>query len=167
MEYGSNKSSKKKYNIEFVSANPTGPLHVGHCRGAIIGDVLSNLLAFNGNIVTREYYVNDYGGQIKNFVNSVYLRILEILEKKEFIKSEDLYPGEYIIEISKKIIKEGKIKNFVKKEDIFKELSKESLKFSMELIKNNLKLLGIKHDSFIYESELIKKGQPSWHWLNK
>ncbi len=157
LEYGSNKSSKKKYNIEFVSANPTGPLHVGHCRGAIIGDVLSNLLAFNGNIVTREYYVNDYGGQIKNFVNSVYLRILEILEKKEFIKSEDLYPGEYIIEISKKIIKEGKIKNFVKKEDIFKELSKESLKFSMELIKNNLKLLGIKHDSFIYESELIKK----------
>ena len=60
--YGSNKFLKKKYNVEFVSANPTGPLHVGHCRGAVLGDVLSNLLIFNGNKVTKEYYVNDYGG---------------------------------------------------------------------------------------------------------
>ncbi len=70
--YGVNKISKKKYNIEFVSANPTGPLHVGHCRGAIIGDVISNLLKFNGNIITKEYYVNDYGSQIKKFVFSDY-----------------------------------------------------------------------------------------------
>ena len=66
--YGSKKSNKS-YNIEFVSANPTGPMHVGHCRGAIFGDVLSNLLLFNGNKVTKEYYINDYGNQIKNFVN--------------------------------------------------------------------------------------------------
>ena len=66
------------YNIEFVSANPTGPMHVGHCRGAIYGDVLSNLLKFNGNKITKEYYINDYGNQIKNFVESVYLRIKEI-----------------------------------------------------------------------------------------
>ena len=59
LKYGSNKSAKRKYNIEFVSANPTGPLHVGHCRGAILGDALSNLLSFNGQKVTREYYVND------------------------------------------------------------------------------------------------------------
>ena len=65
--YGSNKSSDS-YNIEFVSANPTGPMHVGHCRGAIYGDVLANLLKFNGNKVTKEYYINDYGNQIKNFV---------------------------------------------------------------------------------------------------
>ena len=83
-KYGSNKMLKKKYNIEFVSANPTGPLHVGHCRGAILGDTLSNLLILNGNKVTREYYVNDYGGQIKNFVSSVYYRILEIIENKSF-----------------------------------------------------------------------------------
>ena len=70
--YGSNKISKKKYIIEFVSANPTGPLHVGHCRGAVLGDVLSNLLKFNGNSVTKEYYVNDSGAQIKNFVLSIY-----------------------------------------------------------------------------------------------
>ena len=75
--YGS-KKSKIKYNIEFVSANPTGPMHVGHCRGAIFGDVLSNLLIFNGNKVVKEYYINDYGNQIQNFVQSVYLRIREI-----------------------------------------------------------------------------------------
>ena len=67
-KYGSNRTSKKKYNIEFVSANPTGPLHVGHCRGAILGDSLSKILTFNGHKVIKEYYVNDYGGQIKNFV---------------------------------------------------------------------------------------------------
>ena len=83
-KYGSNLIKKKKYNIEFVSANPTGPLHVGHCRGAILGDALSNLLMFNGNKVTKEYYVNDYGGQIKIFVTSVYYRILEIVKKNPF-----------------------------------------------------------------------------------
>ena len=80
--YGSIDNSES-YNIEFVSANPTGPMHVGHCRGAIYGDVLANLLKFNGNKVTKEYYINDYGGQIQNFVESVFLRIREIK-----------YPGE-------------------------------------------------------------------------
>ena len=80
--YGSTKNSGS-YNIEFVSANPTGPMHVGHCRGAIYGDVLANLLKFNGNKVTKEYYINDYGSQIKNFVESVYLRISEIKYKKK------------------------------------------------------------------------------------
>ena len=68
--YGSTMSNQI-YNIEFVSANPTGPMHVGHCRGAIFGDVLSNLLEFNGNKVIKEYYINDYGNQITNFVESV------------------------------------------------------------------------------------------------
>ena len=90
--YGSTKSNET-YNIEFVSANPTGPMHVGHCRGAIYGDVLANLLTFNGNKVTKEYYINDYGGQIRNFVESVYLRIIEIKYKKEFPKKKNLYPG--------------------------------------------------------------------------
>ena len=80
-DYGSLKDNKS-FNIEFVSANPTGPMHVGHCRGAIYGDVLANLLIFNGNKVTKEYYVNDYGNQIKNFIESVYLRIIEIKQKK-------------------------------------------------------------------------------------
>ena len=105
-KYGSSKNKKKKYNIEFVSANPTGPLHVGHCRGAILGDVLSNLLVFNGNKVVKEYYVNDYGNQIKNFVLSVYYRILEIKKNKSFSNDTNLYPGPYIIDIAQKIIKD-------------------------------------------------------------
>jgi len=77
--FGVNKKQKKhKYLVEFVSANPTGPLHVGHCRGAVIGDVISNILSFNQHKVTKEYYVNDYGNQIISFTKSVYLRIREI-----------------------------------------------------------------------------------------
>ena len=75
-DFGKNQKEKKKnYLIEFVSANPTGPLHVGHCRGAILGDVLANILSFNNHKVKKEYYVNDYGNQINNFTKSVYYRI--------------------------------------------------------------------------------------------
>ena len=156
-KYGSNKMLKKKYNIEFVSANPTGPLHVGHCRGAVLGDTLSNLLIFNGNKVTREYYVNDYGGQIKNFVSSVYYRILEIIEDKSFPHDQNLYPGDYIIDIAKKIIKKKSIKNFSNLNKVYKQLSSESLKYSMQLIVSNLNLLGVKHNNFVYESKLVDK----------
>ena len=154
-KYGSNATLKKKYNIEFVSANPTGPLHVGHCRGAVLGDVLSNLLSFNGNKVTKEYYVNDYGEQIKSFVSSVYYRILEITENKTFPNDKNLYPGNYIIDIAKRIIKSKAIKNFTNLEKIYKRLYSESLKHSMQLIKGNLNLLGVKHNNFVYESKLI------------
>ena len=154
--YGSNKSSET-YNIEFVSANPTGPMHVGHCRGAIYGDVLANLLNFNGNKVTKEYYINDYGNQIKNFVESVYLRIIEIKYKKEFPKKENLYPGLYIKDIALKIIKDFSNLDFNHFEKNFEFLKKESLKLSMELIKNDLKLLGISHDKFFSETEIVNK----------
>ncbi len=154
--YGSKKSNEK-YNVEFVSANPTGPMHVGHCRGAVFGDVLSNLLSFNGNKVIKEYYINDYGNQIKNFVESVYLRIREIKYNEKFVLKENLYPGEYIKEIAEKIIKNNKnikVDNF---EDCFQELKELSLARSMELIKEDLKKLGIIHNNFFSESELIKK----------
>ena len=154
--YGSNRNLQQKYNIEFVSANPTGPLHVGHCRGTIIGDALSNLLKFNGHLVTKEYYVNDYGNQIKIFVLSVYHRILEITEEKIFPFDKDLYPGDYIIDIAKKIVEEKNIKDFKNFNKVYEKLAKESLKFSIKLIKNNLDNLGVEHDSFVYESELIK-----------
>ena len=156
-KYGSNILKKKKYNVEFVSANPTGPLHVGHCRGAVLGDVIANLLNFNGHEVTREYYVNDYGSQIDKFTLSVYYRILEIISNKDFPNDPNLYPGDYIIDIAKSIIKEKKIINFTNLEKIKDLLKKESLNRSINLIIDNLKLLGIKHDNFIYESELIKK----------
>jgi len=159
LKYGSNLTPRKKYNIEFVSANPTGPLHVGHCRGAIIGDVLANLLKFNGHKVTKEYYVNDYGNQIKSFVDSVYYRILEIKKKVKFPLDKNLYPGNYIIDIAKNIIKKKTIDDFKAKDLIYDKLEKESLSHSIKLIKTNLALLGVKHDSFVYESSLIKNNQ--------
>ena len=154
--YGSKKSNKT-YNIEFVSANPTGPMHVGHCRGAVFGDVLSNLLSFNGNKVIKEFYINDYGNQIKNFVKSVYLRIREIKFKEKFIIEENLYPGDYIKEIAKNIIKNNNnldIENF---DNCFEKLKKLSLEGSMTFIKDDLKKLGIMHDNFISETDLVKK----------
>ena len=150
------KNSNKNYNIEFVSANPTGPMHVGHCRGAIYGDVLANLLKFNGNNVTKEYYINDYGNQIKNFAKSVFLRIREIKYKEKFVLRENLYPGEYIIEIGKKIIDTNKNEKFENFDKSFQLLKKESLKCSMDLIKSDLKKLGIEHDNFFSETKLIE-----------
>ncbi len=153
--FGSNKTNLS-YNIEFVSANPTGPMHIGHCRGAIFGDVLSNLLKFNGNKVTKEYYVNDYGNQIKNFIKSVYLRIREIKFNEKFINEKDLYPGLYIKEIAKKILLKSKI-NFNSFNDSYDFLSKESLNYSMEMIKQDLKKLGISHDKFVSEKLIVEK----------
>ncbi len=154
--YGSKKANRS-YNIEFVSANPTGPMHVGHCRGAIYGDVLSNLLLFNGNKVIKEYYINDYGNQIINFVKSVFLRIREIKFKEKFVSKEDLYPGEYVKQIALNIIKANKsikVDNF---SESFEALKKLSLKESMDLIKKDLNKLGIQHDNFFSETEIVKK----------
>ena len=154
--YGSSKKSET-YNIEFVSANPTGPMHVGHCRGAIYGDVLANLLKFNGYNVTKEYYINDYGNQIKNFVESVYLRISEIKNNKKFPLKENLYPGLYIKDIAEKIIKENINQDFKDFDKNFEFLKKHSLNKSMEIIKQDLKLLGISHDNFFSETEIVNK----------
>ena len=154
--YGSSKSSET-YNIEFVSANPTGPMHVGHCRGAIYGDVLANLLKFNGNKVIKEYYINDYGNQIKNFVESVHFRIMEIKYKKEFPKKKNLYPGLYIKDIANKILKENINLDLSDFDKNFEFLKKESIKGSMELIKKDLKLLGISHDNFSSETDIVNK----------
>ena len=155
-KYGSN-FTNAKYNIEFVSANPTGPMHVGHCRGAIFGDVLSNLLIFNGNEVTKEYYINDYGNQIINFTKSVYLRLREIKFKEKFINEVNLYPGEYIIDIAKNILIEEPNINLEDFNKIFLKLKKIALNHSMNLIKNDLKALGIKHNNFVSETSLIEK----------
>ena len=157
--FGKNKkTNKKKYLLEFVSANPTGPLHVGHCRGAILGDVLSNLLSFNNHTVTKEYYVNDDGNQILHFSKSVYLRIREILKKEPFPKDNpDLYPGDYLINIAKNIIKNNKNSKFDNFEKVSDNLTKQSVEESLKLIKFNLKNLGIIHDNFVSEEEIVKK----------
>jgi len=150
------KEKKKKYLIEFVSANPTGPLHVGHCRGAILGDVISNILLFNKHQVSKEYYVNDYGNQIINFTKSVYLRIREILNKEKFPTDDpDLYPGNYLIEIANNIINENKALKFDIFEKVLKELTKLSVEQSLKMIKINLNNLGIVHDNFTSETNIV------------
>ena len=156
-DYGANLKEKKiSYLIEFVSANPTGPLHVGHCRGAILGDVLSNLLIFNKHNVTKEYYVNDYGNQILFFTKSVFLRIREILFKEPFpFKNPDLYPGDYVIEISNNIINNNADLKFDNFEIISEKLTEISVNESLKIIKKNLNKLGIKHDNFVSEKSIV------------
>ena len=156
-DFGVNLKEKKiSYLIEFVSANPTGPLHVGHCRGAILGDVLSNLLIFNKHNVTKEYYVNDYGNQILFFTKSVFLRIREILFKEPFpFDNPDLYPGDYLIEISNNIINNNSKLKFDNFETISEKLTEISVNESLKIIKNNLNNLGIKHDNFVSEKSIV------------
>ena len=155
-KYGASlKNDKKNYLLEFVSANPTGPLHVGHCRGAIYGDALCNLLKFCDHKVTKEYYVNDHGNQIKNFSLSVYFRIKEKLFNEEYPNDENLYPGDYIIEIAEQIISKNSIKNYENYEKISDELSKLSVVASLEIIKKNLNSLGVVHDNFVSENNII------------
>ena len=146
------KEKKKNYLVEFVSANPTGPLHVGHCRGAILGDVIANVLLFNKHKVTKEYYVNDYGNQIINFTKSVYFRIREIIFKEPFpLDNEDLYPGDYLIDFAQNIINTNKDKDFNNFDEISEELTVLSIGEALKLIKKNLSSLGISHDNFISE----------------
>ena len=156
--FGKNQSLKsKKILIEYVSANPTGPLHVGHCRGAIFGDILANLLSFVGNKVIKEYYINDYGNQINQFIKSVYFRILELKNNISFPEDQDLYPGDYIIDIAKKILLKNQILNFDNYNLIFNDLKNLSINEAMNLIKNDLKTLGIIHDNFVSENYIVNQ----------
>ena len=150
------KEKKNNYLVEFVSANPTGPLHVGHCRGAILGDVISNVLIFNKHKVTKEYYVNDYGNQIINFTKSVYFRIREVHFKETFPEDNpDLYPGDYLIDFAKNIISNNSNLNFDNFDEISDKLTALSIEQALLLIKNNLKSLGIKHDNFVSEKNIV------------
>ena len=160
-EFGINKNEvKKKYLIEFVSANPTGPLHVGHCRGAILGDVISNILQFNQHKVSKEYYVNDYGNQILSFTKSVYLRIREIVNGEKFpVDDPDLYPGDYLIGIAKNIIEENKNIKFDNFDNVSAKLTSLAIFQSLILIKTNLKNLGISHDNFQSETEIVNNNE--------
>ncbi len=155
--FGINTNEKKKsYLVEFVSANPTGPLHVGHCRGAILGDVIANMLLFNKHKVTKEYYVNDYGNQIINFTKSVYYRIKEIVYDEPFpSNNEDLYPGDYLIDFAQNIIDSNKEIDFNDFDKISDQLTALSIDEALKLIKKNLNSLGIQHDNFISEKKLV------------
>jgi len=155
--FGINEKEKKlNYLVEFVSANPTGPLHVGHCRGAILGDVISNLLIFNKHKVIKEYYVNDYGNQINNFTKSVYFRIREVQFNETFpTDNSDLYPGDYLIDFAKNIVSSNSNMNFDKYDEIEDKLTALSIEQALLLIKKNLKSLGINHDNFVSEKKIV------------
>ena len=161
LEYGANLIAKKKsFFLEFVSANPTGPLHVGHCRGAVSGDVLANILKFNKHKVHKEYYVNDYGNQIINFTKSVYHRIKEQTDNEPFPKdNEDLYPGDYIIQIAKNIINDNKGLDFKNFDKISDQLTILAVNESIKIIKSNLKNIGIVHDKFQSEREIVNNNE--------
>ena len=161
LEYGTNLIAKKKsFFLEFVSANPTGPLHVGHCRGAVSGDVLANILKFNNHKVHKEYYVNDYGNQIINFTKSVFYRIKEQTDNEPFPKdNEDLYPGDYIIQIAKNIINDNKGLDFKNFDKISDRLTILAVNESIKIIKSNLKNIGIVHDKFQSEREIVNNNE--------
>ena len=150
-----NFGKNKKINIEFVSANPTGPIHVAHIRGAVFGDVLSSLYEKVGFNVFREYYVNDAGSQIDKLTNSVYKRYLELFGKKIKLL-DDEYPGDYLINIAKEIISKDGDKwisdNSDQSTEYFKNYSINKL---ISEIKSDLKLLDIKFDIFTHETNIV------------
>jgi len=151
----SNFGKGKTINIEFVSANPTGPITVAHMRGAVLGDVISSLLINSGYKVTREYYVNNAGSQIDILGNSLYKRYLELFGKSIKL-NHDEYPGKYLIEIAKLIKKEDGDKwiekNSKETENYFKTYA---VQYLINIIKKDLKLLNIKFDKFSFETDIV------------
>ena len=157
--YDKNIGNGQTINVEYVSANPTGPLHIGHCRGAVFGDVLSNLLTSTGYDVTKEYYVNDAGVQINYLADSVIIRIKEILnQRNENNYPDNFYPGEYLIDVAKNIIDKNGDK-ILEQDNSFELIKDESVALLLDLIKADLKLLSIEQDHFISEKKLIAEGK--------
>jgi arginyl-tRNA synthetase len=159
-EYGrSNIGQGKSVDIEYVSANPTGPMHVGHCRGAVFGDALGNLLAFVGFDVTREYYVNDAGGQVDVLARSVFLRYREALGEDIGEIPSGLYPGEYLKPVGEALAKEHgpALLNFP--EDRWLPIVRTfAIAEIMPMIKDDLAALNIRHDVFFSEASLTRDG---------
>ena len=146
-------------NIEYVSANPTGPLHVGHCRGAVFGDALANLLAFAGYAVTREYYVNDAGAQIEALIRSAYLRYREALGEEIGEIPEGLYPGDYLKPVGAALAEQhGHALLTVPEREWFPIVRAETLKSMLAMIEGDLGEVGIRHDVFFSEASLTQGG---------
>ena len=158
--YGkSNIGKKKKVNVEFVSANPTGPLHIGHVRGAIFGDALSRLLTFTGFEVTKEYYVNDGGAQIEVLGRTLYHRYLELLGESVALP-QDSYPGDYLIPVAQVLLeKYGKSLKTMNVEERHNLVCEFGVYEMMKLIKSDLKSLDISMDNYFSEKAMIRSGQ--------
>jgi len=146
----------KKINIEYISANPTGPLHAGHTRGAVFGDALASLLKEVGYEVTKEYYINDAGSQIDKLVNSALLRYEECLGKKIKEIPEGLYPGEYLKEVGQKLVEQfGSDLKSNEPSKVSELVRQVSLDVIMKIIRNDLLRLGIEMDVYTSEKEII------------
>ncbi|UIP06529.1 arginine--tRNA ligase [Erythrobacter sp. SDW2] len=161
-EYGrSGMGAGRRVNVEYVSANPTGPMHMGHCRGAVVGDALASLLEFAGYAVTREYYVNDAGGQVDTLARSAHLRYREALGEDIGDIPEGFYPGDYLVPVGQAAAEEfgERYQGAPEGEwlDIFKAFAVERM---MDMIRSDLALLGIHHDLFSSEAALQAAGKP-------
>jgi len=159
-DYGSsNIGAAEPVNVEYVSANPTGPLHVGHCRGAVVGDALASLLKKAGFAVTREYYTNDAGSQIETLARSLHLRYREALGEKIDKIPEGLYPGDYLIAPAQKLSEiDGDKWKDAPEVEWLEPLSLFAIDAMMDLIRDDLAALGIEHDVFTSERALVARG---------
>ena len=148
-----------RVNVEYVSANPTGPMHVGHCRGAVFGDALCSLLQFAGRDVTREYYINDAGAQVDVLARSAYLRYREALGEDIGAIPEGLYPGDYLKPVGQSLVAEHGDALRAMGEALWLPIVRaRAIEMMMEEIKGDLALLGIQHDVFFSERSLIEDG---------
>lgn len=150
----------QKKNVEFVSANPTGPMHIGHSRGAVFGDALASLLEKAGYEVTREYYINDAGAQVDVLARSVYLRYREALGEEIGKIPEGLYPGEYLIPVGRELAgKDGKKWLDKPEEEWLAYFRGFAINKMMDMIRDDLAALGIKFDVFSSERALVESGK--------
>jgi arginyl-tRNA synthetase len=148
-----------KVNVEYVSANPTGPMHVGHCRGAVFGDALANLLAFAGHDVTREYYINDAGAQVDVLARSAFLRYREALGENIGEIPEGLYPGDYLKPVGEALAAEhGTGLQQLSEAKWLPVVRAKAIAMMMEEITGDLAALNIKHDVFFSERSLLESG---------
>jgi len=148
-------------NVEYVSANPTGPMHMGHCRGAVVGDALASLLEFAGHRVIREYYVNDAGGQVDVLARSAHLRYREALGEEVGAVPEGLYPGDYLVPVGQALAAEFGDRYASAPESEWLALFRtRAVAAMMDLIRADLALLGIHHNLFSSEAELQAAGKP-------
>jgi len=150
---------QEKVNVEYVSANPTGPMHVGHCRGAVFGDALASLLAFAGHGVTREYYINDAGAQVDVLARSAFLRYREALGENIGEIPEGLYPGDYLKPVGEALAAEHGNKLLNAPESAWlPTVRAKAIAMMMAMIQGDLAALNIKHDVFFSERSLIEGG---------
>jgi arginyl-tRNA synthetase len=159
-DYGrSSVGAGRRVNVEYVSANPTGPMHMGHCRGAVVGDALASLLEYAGHAVTREYYVNDAGAQVDVLARSAHLRYLEALGRPIGEIPEGLYPGDYLKPVGAALAAEFGETYADAAEPVWLEIfRRRTVAAMLELIREDLAKLGVHHDLFASEAEVQESG---------